>query len=107
MIGNLSKPLFVYLLQSFGLQVAKLAGVPDQVIDEAREKLVSLEQQELKTQTVQSVNSPENKPQVMQADMFSSPLPHPLVEKVKDLELDNLTPLQALQLLYDLKKLTK
>jgi DNA mismatch repair protein MutS len=93
--------------QSFGLQVAKLAGVPDQVIDEAREKLVSLEQQELKTQAVQSVSSPENKQQVMQADMFSSPQPHPLVEKVKDLELDNLTPLQALQLLYDLKKLTR
>jgi len=93
--------------QSFGLQVAKLAGVPDQVIDEAREKLVSLEQQELTTQAVQSVGSPENKQQVMQADMFSAPLPHPLVEKVKDLELDNLTPFQALQLLYDLKKLTK
>lgn len=93
--------------QSFGLQVAKLAGVPDQVIDEARLKLVSLEQQELNTQAVQSVSNPANVQQVTQVDMFSSPLPHPLVEKVKTLELDNLTPIQALQLLYDLKQLTR
>jgi len=93
--------------QSFGLQVAKLAGVPDAVIGEAREKLISLEQQELQSQGSKTISQGEKPEQAIQADLFSVPAPHPLVDKVKDLELDNLTPLQALQLLYDLKKLTK
>lgn len=93
--------------QSFGLQVAKLAGVPDQVINEAKQKLISLEKQELQTQATQTAKQAAKTEQVVQADLFSVPVPHPLVDKVKELELDNMTPLQALQLLYDLKKLTK
>lgn len=91
--------------QSFGLQVAKLAGVPDGVIDEARHKLIALEQQELQSQAVQTATQPARTEQVIQADLFSTPVAHPLVDKIKDLSLDNMTPLQALTLLYDLKKM--
>jgi DNA mismatch repair protein MutS len=93
--------------QSFGLQVAKLAGVPDQVIGDAREKLISLEQQELTSPALPHSSDAESKGRTIQADMFSAPAPHPLITKIKQLETDDLTPLQALQLLYDLKKLTK
>ncbi len=82
--------------QSYGLQVAKLAGIPPQAIELARQKLLLLEQQ-----------SKHSAPQI---DLFSepvNPLPveSPLVDALSDLEIDNLTPRQALDTLYHLKSL--
>ncbi|HEY8085424.1 MAG TPA: DNA mismatch repair protein MutS [Methylophilaceae bacterium] len=82
--------------QSYGLQVAQLAGIPKSTIAAARRKLASLEQQ--------SVNSG---PQV---DLFSNAQPaeaepDPLQELLMDIEPDNMTPKQALEALYQLKGL--
>lgn len=84
--------------QSYGLQVAQLAGVPNGVIDKARETLYQLEQsgnqQNLPTET----SAPP-----YQDDLFSAQ-PSPLQTWLEELDPDELSPKQALELLYDIKK---
>lgn len=77
--------------QSYGLQVAQLAGVPDAVIKLARTKLVELENH--------AISSHQDSGQF---EMFSD-RPHPVIEKLQDLNIDELSPKQALDLLYSLK----
>lgn len=92
--------------QSFGIQVAKLAGVPDGVIDAARRKLNELEQvptsQPSRTVSVQEAPPESSGP--MQADLFAPASQHPMVDELADLDLDQMTPLEALQWLYHHKK---
>jgi len=78
--------------QSYGLQVAALAGVPASVIQAARNHLRQLEessQQEVEKQT-------------SQMSLFQ-PDEHPVVEQLAQLDPDSLTPREALDLLYRLK----
>jgi len=80
--------------QSYGVQVAKLAGVPDSVIESATERLNTLE--------IPNKNN-------TQADLFSPPKnevekPDALTEKLKKIDLDEISPREALSLLYELKK---
>lgn len=84
--------------QSYGLQVAQLAGVPREVIERAREHLAQLEKQSLSQQA--SSISTTNQP--MQNDLFAS-VPHPLVDELQRLKPDDLSPRQALDLLYKWK----
>ncbi|MDI5986368.1 DNA mismatch repair protein MutS [Halomonas sp. M4R5S39] len=89
--------------QSYGLQVAQLAGVPPAVIARAREKLTLLEQQEI-DQGSRQLASPAGGPAIpQQTDLFAS-APHPLVEELGTLAVDDLTPRQALALLYRWKE---
>ena len=92
--------------QSYGLQVAQLAGVPQGVIARAREKLATLEQQEIDQSSRLPVDDASERrpaPPPRQADLFAS-TPHPLVEQLGNLEPDDLSPRQALELLYRWKK---
>ena len=82
--------------QSYGLQVAQLAGVPNHVIVQAREKLVQLESGAVST------NSSHSSPPPVQNDMFNTTI-HPAVESLKQIDPDSLTPREALELLYSLK----
>ncbi|WP_027965954.1 DNA mismatch repair protein MutS [Halomonas halocynthiae] len=85
--------------QSYGLQVAMLAGVPKHVITRAREKLHQLEQQEVdQSQRGTERGMAPNTPQ--QSDMFAS-TPHPLIEELTGLSIDDMTPRQALEWLQD------
>ncbi|HIX62603.1 MAG TPA: DNA mismatch repair protein MutS [Candidatus Halomonas stercoripullorum] len=88
--------------QSYGLQVAQLAGVPPTVIARARDKLTQLEQLEIDQNSrrdfsSRSVGEPD-KP--LQSDLFAS-APHPLLDALATLDPDDLTPRQALALIYD------
>ncbi len=85
--------------QSYGLQVAQLAGVPQGVIARAREKLAQLEQQEVDQGSRTAQRLGDHPPMPQQNDLFAS-APHPLVEELGGLALDDLTPRQALALLY-------
>ncbi|CAM3389746.1 DNA mismatch repair protein MutS [Halomonas lysinitropha] len=88
--------------QSYGLQVAQLAGVPQGVIARAKEKLATLEQQEIdQGSRLPGVTADAGEPR--QADLFAS-TPHPLVEQLGSLDPDELSPRQALELLYRWKK---
>jgi DNA mismatch repair protein MutS len=83
--------------QSYGLQVASLAGVPRSVIDKAKAKLRHLEDHAYtEQQTATGVN---------QLDLFSSKECHPVVTLLEDIKPDDLSPRQALELLYKLKGL--
>jgi len=106
--------------QSYGLQVAKLAGVPDEVIEQAKSKLVSLEdgsvmEVTLKTTTRSAQSPKQTAKQVAQApassqtlspqsDMFAMPQEPSKVElALEKISPDELSPRQALELLYELK----
>ncbi|MFH7347066.1 DNA mismatch repair protein MutS [Acinetobacter variabilis] len=91
--------------QSHGLQVAKLAGIPAAVIKEAQHRLKILEKQH------------QAKPQSPQHDLFAMPeiiekvieieKPSAALELLEDIDVDNLSPREALQQLYALKDLMK
>jgi DNA mismatch repair protein MutS len=82
--------------QSYGLQVAALAGVPLEVIRAAKKQLRALEQ-----------NSASQNPQ---GDLFAAvpdapePEEHPLLQALRDLHPDEMSPKEALEKLYQLKK---
>ncbi|WP_062264703.1 DNA mismatch repair protein MutS [Endozoicomonas arenosclerae] len=94
--------------QSYGLQVAQLAGVPRNVVTQARSRLQQLEEGSSDQTMLQASNHAttvcDDNP--VQADMFAATEPHPAVDAIKDLDPDNLSPRQALELLYDLKTMT-
>ncbi|HHQ4538873.1 TPA: DNA mismatch repair protein MutS [Aeromonas veronii] len=80
--------------RSYGLQVAALAGVPKSVIQQARHKLHELE-------SATPVAAGESRP----APVTLAPQPHPVVEELEAVRPDELTPRQALDLLYRLKQM--
>jgi len=83
--------------QSYGLQVAALAGVPQLVIANAKLKLQQLENTAYLEQQSHS--------EVNQFDLFTAKECHPAVCLLEELNPDNLSPRQALDTLYRLKKL--
>ena len=83
--------------QSYGLQVAALAGVPQQVIGNAKNKLQQLENTAYQEQQTHS--------EVTQFDLFTAKECHPAVCLLEEISPDNTSPRQALDLLYRLKKM--
>ncbi|MEM9315187.1 MAG: DNA mismatch repair protein MutS, partial [Pseudomonadota bacterium] len=81
--------------RSFGLQVAKLAGVPAAVLAQASAKLRELENAPGLTGTGPSP----------QPDLFSTVDDHPALTLLRELEPDDLTPREAVQLIYRLREL--
>jgi len=81
--------------QSYGLQVAKLAGVPSSVIKNARKKLQYLERQSASAHEVFVEQT------TGQLELFNNN-PHPIVEQLQEIDIDSLNPRQALELLYEL-----
>ncbi|TPD54255.1 MAG: DNA mismatch repair protein MutS [Thalassolituus maritimus] len=91
--------------QSYGLQVAQLAGVPPAVIANARQQLSQLEQQTSPvTPVVTAKTGRSAEPAPMQSDLFASG-PGPAEEALAKVNPDDLTPRQALELVYALKDL--
>jgi DNA mismatch repair protein MutS len=85
--------------RSYGIEVAKLAGLPGEVIQRAREVLAEHESAE--QQVTGQLSRAEARP--AQLTIFT-PLSQPVLERLRELELDRLTPLEALNLLAELKK---
>jgi len=92
--------------RSYGIHVARLAGVPRTVTQRAQEILSALEQDS--HTPAQSVRSqpPEARRQAVQLALFPTG-PHPLVERLSGLDVDSLTPLEAINVLYELKQQAK
>jgi DNA mismatch repair protein MutS len=86
--------------RSYGIEVAKLAGLPGEVIQRAREVLAEHESAEQQV-TGHLSRGAESRP--AQLTIFT-PLSQPVLERLRELELDRLTPLEALNLLAELKK---
>jgi DNA mismatch repair protein MutS len=90
--------------RSYGIQVARLAGLPAAVIDRAREILGALEQDELTRGGRPSVSGTASDPQ-RQLGLFQSPVDDDrLRQKIAALDVDRMTPIEALTLLSELKK---
>ncbi|WP_119395341.1 DNA mismatch repair protein MutS [Salinibius halmophilus] len=88
--------------QSYGLQVAKLAGVPQRVIERAQSMLHTLEQPDHQIKPSQIEPASASKaPQ--QFDLFAA-TPHPLISELEGINPDEITPRQALELLYELRQ---
>jgi len=109
--------------QSYGIQVAKLAGVPNEVIERAREILKNLERNEFGPEGLPRLARRRDRPErqlplfvpagealnaVEPASPAAAPPPaasHPALEALRKANPDRLTPLEALNLLAELKKL--
>ena len=85
--------------QSYGLEVAQLAGVPGAVIRAARKRLAELEEHGLAAGPQRDLFSAGRS-----APGAAAPEEHPLLKRLRELEPDALTPKEALELLYQLRK---
>jgi DNA mismatch repair protein MutS len=92
--------------RSYGIQVARLAGLPAPVLARARNILTSLEQDELTRGGRPSLSGVPAAPQ-QQLGLFQSVLnedDEKLKERIREIDLNRTTPLEALQILADLKR---
>jgi len=88
--------------KSYGIEVAKLAGLPNDVVTRAREVLAEHENAE--RHAVKHLAHDERvEPAPMQLTIFT-PLSQKVVDRLKETDLDRLSPLEALNLLHELKK---
>ncbi len=85
--------------RSYGIEVAKLAGLPPEVIARARAVLRQHEQAERKA-SEKLETPPEAPPQLM----LFTPLSRKIVERLREIDADRLTPLEALNLLAELQR---
>jgi len=86
--------------QSYGLQVARLSGVPEPVIRAARSKLAELDTHYVEQEAGASAHQ--------QLDMFTCiPETGPLRQQLQQINVDELSPRQALELLYELSETAK
>jgi DNA mismatch repair protein MutS len=90
--------------RSYGIQVARLAGLPPAVVARASAILKSLEQDELQRGGRPSLSGAAPPSSPGQLGLFQAASePHPVVARLQQLEIERLTPLEALNLLADLK----
>jgi DNA mismatch repair protein MutS len=87
--------------KSYGIEVAKLAGLPNEVVVRAREVLAEHESAEHHLSEHLTPGSQPERP--AQLTIFT-PLSQPVLEKLREVDLNRLTPLEALNLLAELKK---
>jgi DNA mismatch repair protein MutS len=101
--------------RSYGIQVARLAGLPSEVVARARDILTGLERDELSRGGRPSLSGAPNDPHAEQLGLFVSRAgtldsPQPTLDdeisrRLKDVNVDETTPRQALEILAELKKL--
>ena len=85
---------------SYGIEVAKLAGIPQSVISRAKEILKDLEHGKYKNENA-NIQKQDNSDD-MQLSLIGS-AESPVIEKLKDTDINTLTPIEAMNLLYELK----
>ena len=102
--------------KSYGIQVAKLAGVPDSVIERAKELAIQLSDADIsknaKEIAAQTHHKKRNKNQPDELDMaqmslFDTVKDEDILKELKELDIGNLTPIEALNTLYRLQSKLK
>lgn len=83
--------------RSYGLHVAKIAGLPVPLLKRAAIILNELENSSTQRKIVKAVDS-----NLLQPSLFDIPHTHPLLKEIGELDINNITPRQALEYLYDL-----
>jgi len=93
--------------QSYGIEVASLAGIPSAVVRDARRTLLELESQSVRHQPASGEHPQNDFFDIPDAPAVTEPEPateaHPLLAELSAMDPDSLTPRQALDLLYQLK----
>ena len=89
--------------RSYGIEVAKLAGLPNEVVVRAREVLAEHESSERRLSEHLTPGSSTEPDRPTQLTIFT-PLSQPVLEKLREVDLNRLTPLEALNLLAELKR---
>ena len=84
--------------ESYGIEVAKLAGVPAGVVSRAKEILASIESDD------EPLRKPARRAEMDDGQMSLLVDNNPVIEKLKALDVNTLTPIEALQELYALTK---
>jgi DNA mismatch repair protein MutS len=95
--------------QSYGIQVARLAGLPDSVLSAARQKLGTLESQQSNIRN--DSNHPQQQLNLENCSPTSRDTEHRLenrvIQRLEQTPADDLSPRQALDLIYELNKILK
>jgi DNA mismatch repair protein MutS len=89
--------------RSYGIEVAKLAGLPNEVVIRAREVLAEHESAEHRLSGHLTPGASEKPERPAQLTIFT-PISQPVLEKLREVDLNRLTPLDALNLLAELKR---
>ncbi len=97
--------------KSYGIQVAKLAGVPDQVIDRAKEIVEELAQNDITVNVSGIGEKSDNKKSVKRLDdvdlnqmsLFDTVTDDDIINEIKEIDLNNITPMEALNTLSKLQ----
>ena len=95
--------------KSYGIQVARLAGLPKQVLARANEVLFNLEQSEFDEVGIPKISRSEKKEGPTgsaQLGLFPEP-ENPLIQKLRQIDPNELSPKQALDTLFELSKMMK
>jgi DNA mismatch repair protein MutS len=90
--------------KSYGIHVAKLAGLPRSVLDRARKILETLETNHIDAQGKPNIPQRKKRSNEKQMLLFPEPVEHPILEQLRGLNIDSMTPLDALMKLHDLRK---
>ncbi|HXH25053.1 MAG TPA: DNA mismatch repair protein MutS [Vicinamibacterales bacterium] len=96
--------------RSYGIQVARLAGLPASVVARAKEILTGLERDEASRGGRPTLSSTGTEPQVRQLGLFASETAggdHAIIERLRGIDIDETTPRRALELLAELKELAE
>ena len=95
--------------KSYGIQVARLAGLPENLLNRANQVLSNLEKNEINEVGIPKIAYSEKENTLNQSEQFAlfSETVHPVIKELEKLEPDNLSPRQAIETLYDLKNLVK
>jgi len=85
---------------SYGIEVAKLAGLPNEVIKRAKEVLASVEQ------TARAISTSDKKPETVDDSLISMDdfIHEQVIEELKAIDLNTLSPYEAMSFLFGLKK---
>jgi DNA mismatch repair protein MutS len=94
---------------SFGIHVAKMAGMPRSVVSRADEILKELEQSHDKQQLAKPIADLAGHREGLQLSIFQldDPVLKQIRDEILDMDIDNLTPVEALNKLYNIKKYLK
>ena len=92
--------------RSYGIQVAKLAGVPDIVIERAKDILAELLQEHNLAEKAQKVpvNMKAKQTEPVQLSLFANPLEQEVIADLEATDLSNMTPMKALLFLNELQE---
>jgi DNA mismatch repair protein MutS len=91
--------------RSYGIQVARLAGLPDAVIERAKEILANLEEDEYSIGDIPRIARGEHSPVSGDIQLTLWESEKELTRKLSELDLDNMTPLEGLEILAELRRI--